>query len=146
MLVWHKITSGKFKGHFYQMEEAPYMYPDTWWYDKFGREPLLGDFFVYTIKDSNGIHHLHFGTICHHVPYVMKKNPITHEIEWAIDILLYSPVRSSPIPRKGERLVGTLKNGLSMFSPFYELSRVRSENGIVLLRSGIFTRAIPHLS
>ena len=146
MLVWHKITKGKLKGHFYQMEEAPHMFPDTWWYDKFGRMPVLGDFFVYTTTDSNDMHHIHFGTICHHVSYVMKKHPITHEVEWAIDILFYAPVRSSPIPHKGEKLVGTMKNGLSMFSPFYELSRVRSDYGIILLKPNIFTRVAPHLT
>ena len=146
MLVWHKIKTGKFKGHYYQREEAPYMFPDTWWYDKFGRGPVLGDFFVYTTTDSNDQHHIHFGVICYESVLVLRRDPITHEVTWKVEILHYSPLRSSPIPRKGEKLVGTLENGLSMFSPFYELKQVRSENGIILLKPNIFTRAFPHLS
>ena len=141
MLVRHKSTSCS--GHYYYREEP---WPDTWCYDKFGRKPELGDYFVYTTTDSNGVHHLHFGVIYIESYMVKAWDPITGKPSWVLTIYHYAKVRSSPIPHKGERLVKTLKNGLSLFSPFYELSSVRSENGIILLKSGIDTEVSPHIS
>lgn len=140
MLVRHK--SKACPGHYYYREESD---PDTWYYDKFGRKPRLGDYFVYTQIDSNGIHHLHFGVIYLQSHIIKERDPITGKPIWVITILHYARVRSSPVPHKGEKLVKTLKNGLSLFSPFYELSSVRSENGIVLLKPEVVTGAFPNL-
>jgi hypothetical protein len=141
MLVRHKSTSCR--GHYYYREEP---WPDTWYYDKFGRKPELGDYFVYTTTDPDGIHHLHFGVIYLQSHIIKARDPLTGKPSWVLTIFHYAKVRSSPVPHKGEKLVKTLKNGLSLFSPFYELSQVRSENGIILLKSGIETGAFPHLS
>ena len=143
MLVRNWIDKGNLRGHYYYREEP---WPDTWCYDKFGRKPELGDYFVYTLKDSNGIHHLHFGVIYLQSNMVKARDPITGKPTWVLRILHYAKVRSSPIPHEGEKLVETMKNGLSVFSPFYELSQVRSENGIILLKPEIETSVFPHLS
>ena len=143
MLIRHKIEDGDLSGHYYYREEP---WPDTWCYDKFGRKPELGDYFVYTTTDPNGMHHLHFGVIYIRTRIIKARDPLTGKPSWVIYILHYAKVRSSPIPHKGEKLVETMKNGLSVFSPFYELSSVRSENGIILLKPEVDTGAFPHLN
>ena len=143
MLECHRINKGNLSGHYYYREEP---WPDTWCYDKFGRKPELGDYFVYTITDSNGVHHLHFGVIYIESYLIKARDPLTGKPTWKITVLHYAKVRSSPIPNKGEKLVETMKNGLSVFSPFYELSSVRSENGIILLKPEVITDVFPHLS
>lgn len=147
MLVSHYMTSktttkgSKLRGHTYYREEP---YQDDWWYDRFGREPELGDYFVYTTIDQEGKHRLHLGCV-YMANWFTKKNK-WGKIYYKKYVLYYAKIRGSKVPYPGEKLVETMKNGLSVFSPFYELVKIRQPNGIFLLKPEMVTSVLPHIS
>ena len=131
------IKEGVYSGHSYY-KNLPW--GDDWYFDKFGRYPELGDIIIYSEFDEDTEKYkLKFGIILYY-------NSHKSSSKRTITVFYFAPLKNKACREDYERVVGDYgTTGLAAFSPFIDLSYIRTNDNIVLLDRFLFSAVSPHM-